>query len=210
MCREKFTCPCWVYALIVSVIFVAIGSAIGFGVQFGGSDDVIVATKVDTNINDTNISEINVGGNNLTDAVDVDQGVVNVAKPTVMNNSSSNAIIQNNVSLTNLNNFKIFIQDTARNNEASLDTKHEDTVNKLTEHVTNHFNGVSKQILDYTLIIFAILTTAVLIYCAIRFTKKQGKSNIVQDQQKLSDIQASMQQIQEQLDNIQSTVDLIE
>ena len=75
MCREnKFGCPWWCYALIAIVIFVTIGSGIGFGVQFGGSDDdVNVATKIDTNINDTNISEINIGGNNLTDVVEVNK-----------------------------------------------------------------------------------------------------------------------------------------
>ena len=78
---------------------------------------------------------------------------------------------------------------------------------QITKLVQSTFNIIG---ITFSIFIFAILTTAVLIYCAIRFTKKQGKSNIVQDQQKLSDIQASMLQIQEQLDNLQSTVDLID
>ena len=76
-----------------------------------------------------------------------EQRVKNVVEPILMNNSSSNEMIQNNVTLTNYNNFKIFLEDSARNNDANMDTRHDVIVSKVNGHVTGHFNDVSKQIL---------------------------------------------------------------
>ena len=134
--------------------------------------------------------------------LEINEPITNVVES--IDNSSQTSMIQNNVTLTNYNNFKIVLDgvlDVAANDG---DMRHTETVNKVNGHITGHMDGLSKQILDYTLITFAIMIIGILGFCAVRsYTKKPAPQSLIH-------IESTMQQLQTKIDNIQASIDELE
>lgn len=80
------------------------------------------------------------------------------------------------MSLTNLNKFEIMVNDTSKQNQ----DKHDETVDRINNHVNGHIQGMRKQILDTTLIIMAIMVSGLLGFCAVKsYVTKNSNTNLV-------------------------------
>ena len=99
-------------------------------------------------------------------------------------------MVTNNVSFTNLNNFKIIVNGASKKN----DENHKDTVQKgeWTCYWSHQWDKQTK--LDYTLIVFSIVIAGILTFCAIKsYIKKPLQANQTQIHgQRLIDIELAM------------------
>ena len=230
-------CPCWVYIAIVVAILIFFGSTIGLGVKFGGSGDTIDVNEAanNTNINkntvsagqmaqnvtiqdestaaanNTNINKNTVSAGQMAENVTIQdentakQSVENIMEPKIDENQESSI---KNVSLTNYNNIEIFLEDASNGN----DERHAKTVDEVNEHITGHMNAINKQIVYYSLIVLGIVFVGVLTLLAIQsYTKKLSRQNKAYiAQQRLVDIELSIQRLQEKVEDVKFSVDKLE
>lgn len=194
-------CPCWVYITIVVAILIIVGSTIGLGVKFGGSGDTI---DVNEAANNTNINKNTVSAGQMAENVTIqDENTAKQSVENIIDENQESSI--KNVSLTNYNNIEIFLEDASNGN----DERHAKTVDEVNEHITGHMNAINKQIVYYSLIVLGIVFVGVLTLLTIqRYTTKLTRKNqALIAQQRLVDIELSIQRLHEKVEDVKFSVD---
>ena len=194
-------CPCWVYITIVVAILIIVGSTIGLGVKFGGSGDTI---DVNEAANNTNINKNTVSAGQMAENVTIqDENTAKQSAENIIDENQESSI--KNVSLTNYNNIEIFLEDASNGN----DERHAKTVDEVNEHITWHMNAINKQIVYYSLIVLGIVFVGVLTLLTIqRYTTKLTRKNqALIAQQRLVDIELSIQRLHEKVEDVKFSVD---
>ena len=194
-------CPCWVYITIVVAILIIVGSTIGLGVKFGGSGDTI---DVNEAANNTNINKNTVSAGQMAENVTIqDENTAKQSVENIIDENQESSI--KNVSLTNYNNIEIFLEDASNGN----DERHAKTVDEVNEHITWHMNAINKQIVYYSLIVLGIVFVGVLTLLTIqRYTTKLTRKNqALIAQQRLVDIELSIQRLHEKVEDVKFSVD---
>ena len=194
-------CPCWVYITIVVAILIIVGSTIGLGVKFGGSGDTI---DVNEAANNTNINKNTVSAGQMAENVTIqDENTAKQSVGNIIDENQESSI--KNVSLTNYNNIEIFLEDASNGN----DERHAKTVDEVNEHITGHMNAINKQIVYYSLIVLGIVFVGVLTLLTIqRYTTKLTRKNqALIAQQRLVDIELSIQRLHEKVEDVKFSVD---
>ena len=197
-------CPCWVYITIVVAILIIVGSTIGLGVKFGGSGDTI---DVNEAANNTNINKNTVSAGQMAENVTIqDENTAKQSVENIIDENQESSI--KNVSLTNYNNIEIFLEDASNGN----DERHAKTVDEVNEHITGHMNAINKQIVYYSLIVLGIVFVGVLTLLTIqRYTTKLTRKNqALIAQQRLVDIELSIQRLYEKVEDVKFSVDKLE
>ena len=197
-------CPCWVYITIVVAILIIVGSTIGLGVKFGGSGDTI---DVNEAANNTNINKNTVSAGQMAENVTIqDENTAKQSVENIIDENQESSI--KNVSLTNYNNIEIFLEDASNGN----DERHAKTVDEVNEHITGHMNAINKQIVYYSLIVLGIVFVGVLTLLTIqRYTTKLTRKNqALIAQQRLVDIELSIQRLHEKVEDVKFSVDKLE
>ena len=197
-------CPCWVYITIVVAILIIVGSTIGLGVKFGGSGDTI---DVNEAANNTNINKNTVSAGQMAENVTIqDENTAKQSVENIIDENQESSI--KNVSLTNYNNIEIFLEDASNGN----DERHAKTVDEVNEHITWHMNAINKQIVYYSLIVLGIVFVGVLTLLTIqRYTTKLTRKNqALIAQQRLVDIELSIQRLHEKVEDVKCSVDKLE
>ena len=160
--------------IIGVVIIIVVSCWVGFGVNFGGFGDdnnFVVEESLNNSVQDdqkasvsenTTIDNENEISQNFTHNNVAKQVVENLARPVVTHNDESR--ISTNVSLANFNQIEIIVDNALKLNQE----KYDETVDRIDKNVHGHIQGMSKQILDNTLIIMAIMVSSVLGVCAVK------------------------------------------
>ena len=168
-------CPCWVWSIaILTILGVAASIALvvyftsnvsdvhrtKFGINNTNTIDVIYNTSIENNITSDNHNTIgvNVPVNNVMQPV---VPIKNIVQPATFSNNTRRTMVKNNVSLTNVNNIKVFLDEA----QLPVGKLHNKTFQDITSHVVDRLNRMTIQIIKFTTIIVAVVIIGVLGYC---------------------------------------------